>query len=251
MHPNVLMKFANIARPFSSLKGYGTWRSPAASPDGQRCHLTVEDVVVGVGCRKKGVVKKRKGFGVVLCETRSLWAPFNSGYSVILWLKKANSKHQRQTSWTAREGSGGLQASQSMMVIEQIFKDHRWHKTGGSSWSTNRHGCHSWASWQNGKTCWQKLHEVRQRQCDPCHPGRNSHCHRTGWGLTDWKQLCREKMGSWWQAEQESAVCPYSNEGRPQWLILVGVCIRRSRKAILRFHWVLWKHIWSTVSVLG
>lgn len=72
MHPNVLTKFANIARPFSSLKGYGTWRSPAASPDGQRCHLTVEDVVVGVGCRKKGVVKKRKGFGVVLCETRSL-----------------------------------------------------------------------------------------------------------------------------------------------------------------------------------
>ena len=41
-------------------------------------------------------------------------------------------------------------------------------------------------------------------------------CNRTGWELTGWKQAGREGAGgSDGQVEQESAVCPYSNESKP------------------------------------
>lgn len=41
-------------------------------------------------------------------------------------------------------------------------------------------------------------------------------CNRTGWGLTGWKQACREGAGGPdGQVEQESAACPYSNESKP------------------------------------
>lgn len=99
-------------------------------------------------------------------------------------------------------------------VIEQTKKVHG-SQIGGSCWSTDRHGRHSQESWQIGEIHWQKLHEVQERQCKVWHLGRYNP-KQQNWLGSD----CRfaEKgegaAGPDGQVKEESAVCPYSNEGK-------------------------------------
>lgn len=80
------------------------------------------------------------------------------------------------------------------------------------------------------------------------------------WSLAPWeelfhaKELLRDQLvenswGSWWWRWTGVSSVPLQQWRQTTLVGIIRIVDKRSRKVILHFLWVLWKQIWSTVSV--